>query len=222
MAITPRDVRNKNFSVGLRGYDSTDVREYLEEVAQELENLRQHQNELTSRLRGANDRLQTISKRESQVQELLDTAEKTIGDRMAIAKSKREAILAQAKVEAEEIVSRSRRERDEMMSDISGLQAQRERFRAEITAQLRSHADLLVRTGGGVAPLEAHDPYGTGAVAEILQGPAPSVDVDLGGGRSFDSAGGRAGRMSRRLRMRRASDQGDRAIGSADASGVAN
>ncbi len=219
MAITPRDLRNKQFNSGLRGYDATDVRDFLEDVAGELENLKREKLNLQERLAGANERLQTIRKRENQVQGLLETAERTARDRMAAIQSKGQALLAQAHAEAEEIVMRARWDRAELQDDVSVLQAQRERFRAELKAQLRAHADLLVRTGGGTAgastsastststsddgvpadnEFDGYDEFGE--VAEILEGPPVAVDIDLGAGRT-------GARASRRARLRRASER---------------
>ncbi len=174
MTITARDLRNRQFGSSLRGYDPSEVRDFMEEVAQEMERISRSKIELTERLAAANESLSSVKTRESQIQGLLDTAERTAKDRIKTVQSRGKALLAEAEAEATGIVMRAKADKEQILSDVTELKAQRERFRAELKSMLRTHAEVLVRTGGSDSDLnDLHD------LAPILETGA-SVEIALG------------------------------------------
>jgi len=176
MTITARDLRNRQFGSSLRGYDPNEVRDFMEEVAQEMERMSRSKIELTERLAAANDSLSSVKTRESQIQGLLETAERTAKDRIKTVQSRGKALLAEAEAEAAAIVMRAKADKEQILSDVTELKAQRERFRAELKSMLRTHAEVLVRTGGS-----DNDLNDLNDLAPILESGA-SVEIALGKG----------------------------------------
>ena len=181
MIITPMDVRNRQFGSALRGYDPADVREYLDNVARELEKLARERLQLQEQLAAVNERVKRMHARELQVQEVLKSAEMASDERLKAAEEKSQAMVARADVEAEEILRRVRREREALLDDVSELRSQRDRFRAEIKGTLKAFADMVLRTGSA----DLRDLGDVAQIRESLDSDSP-VDISLGGGRSVE------------------------------------
>ncbi len=107
------------------------------------------------------------------------------------AREERQTLVEDARTQRDALVDDARKERQTLIEDVADLRAQRERFRAELKSSLRSHADLLMRTGGLSSEVPQMDD-----VSEILDSDA-SVDIALGGSEG----------KSRRLRGRRQVDR---------------
>ena len=143
MRITPLDIIQKQFTPGKRGYDSDEVRAFLEAVRESMEELLKE-----------NQRLKDlVATREREVAELRDN-ESDIKDTLILARrlsdnlkrtSRREADVAvgEARLEAERIIMAATDERANLQEHIVRLRSGRAQLVAELRAVLDTHAKLL-------------------------------------------------------------------------------
>lgn len=152
MTIKPEDIVNKKFSFSFRGYNPDEVDAFLDEVVEEMEYLQAEIERLTSRQALVEEQQTAIGSMESALRETLALAQKTAGEIVQAAQDKADALTDRAQDKAERLVedgrNRARRILDEAAQRKRMLTAQadalarqiaerRERYRAELEAQLR-------------------------------------------------------------------------------------
>ncbi len=143
MRVTPLDIIQKQFTAGRRGYDMDEVRHFLEEVRESMEELL-----------GENQRLrELVARREREIEELRGN-EADIKDTLLLARrlsedlernSRREAdvIIGEARLEAERILMAAADERRSLHEEVIALRTSKVRLIAEVRAVIEAHARLL-------------------------------------------------------------------------------
>lgn len=143
MGITPAVIQQKEFSKRFRGFDTREVRFFLEEIALEIEEL----NETTHEIKSENHRLdlenQGYKTRESSIQRALLHSQKVLDQMKSTAKKSAETIIADAELEAERILSRAHNRLSQLYSDITELKRQRMQIEVQISSIIETHSKLL-------------------------------------------------------------------------------
>ncbi len=143
MKLTPLDVRKQEFSRQMRGYDLDEVRSFLESVADAYEQAINENQSLNKQLATLQTRLQDYQQMETSLQDAAMSATKAA--REAEDRSSREAdlLVQSAQLEAEQIITDSRRQRQQIEDDIARLEGQRRSFILTLKHVLRNQVDLL-------------------------------------------------------------------------------
>ena len=147
MRVTPLDIIQKQFSVGRRGYEPEEVRAFLDEVRESLEELLKE----NQRLRGL------VEQREAEIAELRGS-ETDIKDTLLMARRIAEDLERGARREADVIVGEARLEAERVLM---GLSEERRELQGELvhlrTARLKWMADLRNQTEAQMRFIEAMD-----------------------------------------------------------------
>jgi cell division initiation protein len=130
--ITALEIEKKEFSYSLRGYNSAEVRAYLERVAEEVENLE-------SEIRSLRDRL-SIAEADRERMKLL---EDKVKDALVVAQSAADDARANARKEAELILREAEMGRARAISEIERLRAEKSAFIAQIKSYLNAFYEKL-------------------------------------------------------------------------------
>ncbi len=145
MRVTPLDIIQKQFSVGRRGYDADEVRAFLDQVRDSLEELLKE----NQRLRGL------VEQREGEIAELRDS-ESDIKDTLLMARRMAEDLERGARREADVIVGEARLEAERVLMALS---EERRELQAELvhlrTARLKWLSDLRTQTEAQLRFLES-------------------------------------------------------------------
>jgi cell division initiation protein len=146
--ISPLDIRQHNFKRGMRGYDTDEVRTYLNALAGEVQGLQQQladQKLELERLRTANGRYQETEQMLHRTLQQAELSSKAVVDN---AKREAELILAEADQRANEMLQKAYDERTRLDNDLGDLYARRaealqqiERFLTTQTEQIRTFND---------------------------------------------------------------------------------
>lgn len=183
MALTPDDIVNYPLKQSVRGYSVPQVDELLDQVADAVERLTDQNEELSRRVRQAEDRLAAATETEATLKRTLVTAQRAAEQSLEDAKERsavlldeahREsaALLEQARLDAEELRVESlqaaraeeadiRRRRQALEGHIEALRIfereYRSRLRGHLEDQLRMLDEVQTRPDEVVARLAEHD-----------------------------------------------------------------
>lgn len=143
MSLTPVEILHREFKRGFRGYQDSDVQEFLREVAREQERV-------LAELARLKEEKQLLQQRLAQFERMQDTLQKTLvmaqtaaEDTRVNAQRRADLIVADAERQREEILNAARAQAQEMAFEAARVRNQADQFEAQLRAQLRAHEDLL-------------------------------------------------------------------------------
>ncbi len=143
MKITPLDLRNQEFSRTFRGYDTEEVKVFLELVSDEMEYLIRENNGLTDRLRGLDEKINDYRNMEKTLNATLMAAQENAESYFENAKKEADLILENARVESKRIMEEARCEVVTLKEEISRLQKARRHLIKNFKAFLTDQLELL-------------------------------------------------------------------------------
>ncbi len=143
MKLTPLDILQRRFAKRWRGVDSAEVKDFLEVVASDLEDVIRESRFLEEELKKTHQTLAAYREREDTLKETMITAQKVTRDMKENVKREAEIILGEARIEAERIVSEARRRAGELAEEASSLERQRLRFESELRGIIETHLKML-------------------------------------------------------------------------------
>lgn len=125
MKITPLEIQQREFKVGLRGYDREEVQAFLRAVSLTLEELVKENMELreVSALREAE--FGELRKKEAAFNDLLVASQGMAEGMKQSARREAELILKEAEIKAEDLLQRAQAEFGGLQREVQGLQKQR-------------------------------------------------------------------------------------------------
>jgi DivIVA domain-containing protein len=144
--LTSHDVRAQEFQRVLRGYDPTQVEEFKQRMAEEIDRLIRDRVQLDERIKGMSDQLRTYRDRERAMNDALVGAQQLRSETQTQVERERDVALREAGVQAEQILQQARMEEQRIVQN--NEQAQRQ-FQAYVT----SYRQLLERQLGELASL---------------------------------------------------------------------
>lgn len=125
MKITPLDIQHKVLEKEWRGYHKIQVDQFLEEIAETVEELIKENLVLKEKLSGKDEELAQLKRAESTLTSTLISTQSFVDQLKRGAQRDADLVVKEAELKAEEILSQSRAELVEMRRTISGLRQQR-------------------------------------------------------------------------------------------------
>jgi cell division initiation protein len=135
--ITPRDIENKVFSSGLKGYRREEVDQFLDELVVEVQALIQENENLKSNIQDLRKEVENRKESESSIMKTLEQAKSLMSDISASAEKRAEAIIRNAQAEATRILNEAR-------ESVAGLNAEGERVRSRV-ADFKDRYRMMLR-----------------------------------------------------------------------------
>ncbi len=144
MRLSAMDIRQQQFAVKLiRGFDPQEVDAFLDEMADDWEELIKENNLLKDQLATVEDRLKEIEAREKTLQETLITTQKMAEEFKDSSRRAAEIVLREAQLQAEKYLEEARQEQAKLLSEIAAFKQQRRQMAEELLATLRMHQRLI-------------------------------------------------------------------------------
>nr|WP_237888589.1 DivIVA domain-containing protein [Dissulfurimicrobium hydrothermale] len=141
MGVTPNEILEKEFKMRFRGYDPSEVQDFLEEVAAELTEVIKERNALKGYVAGYKAKLDEFKKKEDEFMSALTTANKLAEDMKAQAAKEAGLILERARMDAERIVADAHHEAVQLEERIRRLR----RMQREVVSKIRSSIEGYLR-----------------------------------------------------------------------------
>jgi len=143
MRMTATDIRQQQFAVRLfRGFDPQEVDAFLEEMADDVDELSRENGLLKEQLIAVEEKSRGAEGREKTLQETLVTTQKIAEEFKENARREAELILREAHLRAERFMQDAREEHAKLNSEVSGLRRLRRQLGEELMSTLATHKRL--------------------------------------------------------------------------------
>jgi cell division initiation protein len=143
MRLTATDIRQQQFAVRLfRGFDPQEVDAFLEEMADEVEELSRENALLKEQLIQQEEKSKGVEGREKTLQETLVTTQKIAEEFKENSRREAELILREAHLRAEKVMQDTREEHTRLTAEVGGLRRLRRQLGEEIMNTLATHKRL--------------------------------------------------------------------------------
>jgi len=159
MPLEPIDIKNKEFSRSFLGADIREVRQFLAQVSDRVENLKQSIAELDGELRSVREERDRLEEQEDQVKELLKMARNVTDEIKQGAREEANRIKERARHKAEEIRADAVEEADALREETANLKTQFRRTQRRLDTLSEELKELAQRD---VTPEDAPARDGTG------------------------------------------------------------
>ena len=143
MSLSPNDILDKEFRSKFRGYDPSEVDNFLEKIAEVMTSLVKERNALKDQLVACNAQLADFRKREEEFHKALTSAQKLSEEMKSQAQRDGELILERAKLDAEHIVANAHQEAIQLEGRIRGLRRIQRETIFKIRSTLEGYLQLL-------------------------------------------------------------------------------
>lgn len=159
--LTSHDVRAQEFQRTLRGYDTTQVDEFKQRMAEEIDRLVRDRVQLDERVKGMSEQLRSYRDRERAMNEALISAQQLRSETQLQMEREREISLREAQAEAERLLLEARTEAERMLQQARAeeqrLAQGNELARRQFLGYLAGFRQLLERQLSEVAALAAEN-----------------------------------------------------------------
>jgi cell division initiation protein len=144
MRLSAMDIRQQQFAVKLiRGFDPQEVDAFLEEVADDWEELNKENNLLKEQLTSIEEQKKASDEHATSLQHTLVVAQKMAEEFRESSKRAAEIVLREAQLQAEKLLEEKRQELNKLTLDIDGLKQIRRQLAEELLSSLRMHQRLV-------------------------------------------------------------------------------
>lgn len=146
MRITPVDIRQQQFSTRVfRGYDIQEVDAFLEDVAEDYEQLLRENALLKEQLAALEERLRGLEERERSLQEVLVTTQRVTEEMKEAARREAQLLVREAELQGEKLLEAARAEEARIKNEVLALQRARRQLFEGLRATLETHQRLIAQ-----------------------------------------------------------------------------
>ena len=144
MRMTATDIRQQQFAVRLfRGFDPQEVDAFLEEMADDFDELSRENALLKEQLLQLEEKSRGVEGREKTLQETLVTTQKIAEEFKENSRREAELVLREAHLRAEKSMQDAREEHAKLTTEVSGLRRLRRQLGEEIMNAISAHKRLV-------------------------------------------------------------------------------
>ena len=171
MKLTPLDLQQKTFrKARLGGLEERDVRQFLEQVGSELEDMARKVNKQDEELRRREARIVEFKDREHLLQQTLTTAQRIADEMKSHTRKEADIVLSDAELQAEKIIANAQSRRMQLINEIDELKRARASYIQQLGSILDTHKGLLEQIRG--EPAQSEPPPATGDNVSFLSPPS--------------------------------------------------
>ena len=145
--LTPLDIENKRFTKAIKGYNSNEVDEFLDELTVEYEKLYKENAELRNEVESNKKDLEHYRNVEHTLQNTLVMAQTTAEDIKKMANQQADQILKDAELNAKQAVEDLSRQEFEMRVKLEEMKKKFDMYKAKMEALLISQLEMLKDEG---------------------------------------------------------------------------
>jgi cell division initiation protein len=143
MRLTAMDIRQQQFAVKwLRGLDPQEVDAFLEEIAEDWEQLTRENNLLKEQLTAADEQTRVKDEQNKTLQETLIVAQRMAEEFRESSKRAAEVVLREAQLQAEKLLEEKRQEQAQLNTDVTGLKQLKRQLAEELLTTLKMYQRL--------------------------------------------------------------------------------
>jgi cell division initiation protein len=144
MKVTPLEIKSHALKKSFKGYDVREVEELRDMAADALEEAAREIMTLQEKLRDASERNREYAGNEVILRETITTAQRMVDDLKTNARKEAELVVAEARLQGEEIVRQAQSRASQVQDDIYRLRRQRKELEASIKAVIDYHSSVFL------------------------------------------------------------------------------
>lgn len=141
MALTPLDIQKMTFAQKMRGFDTTEVTDFLRLAAEELQSKLAESERLQQTVRDQAERLRTSEARQHDLQDALLRSQKLADEMLATSRREAEVLIKEAELTGDRIVTQAIEQATHIESKMGELRM----ARREVQLQFKNTLDLFGR-----------------------------------------------------------------------------
>lgn len=141
--ITPLDIQQQRFTIRFRGYNTSEVDTFLDQVAESFVSMINEAEVLKEKIHQLGLENQDYKSREESFKRVMLNSQKVVEDMKENSRKSSELIVAQAEVDADKIISSAHERLAQLHDEINELKRQRVQFKTQLTSIIQAHSDLL-------------------------------------------------------------------------------
>jgi cell division initiation protein len=170
MRVTPLEIRQQQFPLRFRGLDPTDVDNFLELVASDMEDLIRENGRLRDSLTKKDQELQRMQQGEDELKKALMAIQQIREEWIGRAEKQAEQVVMESELKAKQLQVEAERRLESLQHDVHELKRQRHQLISEMRHILEEHLRVL-------GTIEAAE--GEAAVHQrpLFETPEPQRDV---------------------------------------------
>jgi cell division initiation protein len=154
MRITPVDIRQQQFTTRFRGFDSQEVDTFLEDVADDFENLLKENALLKEQLAVHEERSRGMAEHEKLLKDTLVTTQRIAEEMKENARREAQISAREAEVQAERLLEEARAAEAKIRSEIWSLKKTRRQLMEGLMSTVETYQRILA---GDLQDAEAAD-----------------------------------------------------------------
>ena len=143
MSFTPNEIKNKEFSRIKNGLEPTEVADYLSQLSQEIEHLKEQKKQLETVVEEKENNLKAYKEVQQSVSDALVQAQSASQETKMAATKEAEAIIAKTKAEADRIVNDGVEKARRLSFQTEDMKRQSKIFRSRFRMLVEAQLDLL-------------------------------------------------------------------------------
>lgn len=143
MKLTSMDINNKEFKKVLRGYDQDEVDEFLDQIAENYEEIYKENSSSKEKIAVLNEKLEHYAKIEDTIQNTLLLAQNAAEQAKVSAKNEAELVVRSANETAKNIIDKANNEVLKINSDYEAMKQEFIKFRAKYRSFMNTQVDMF-------------------------------------------------------------------------------
>ena len=143
MKISPIEIRQQEFTKKMRGYDPDEVQNFLESLAEELDNLNVENESLRNEVETLTDQINEFKKIEKNLQDTLLSAQESSTKSLDATKKQTSLMIREAELKASQIIEKARESTNDIRNAVINLREEKDLILAKLKAIVSSQANLL-------------------------------------------------------------------------------
>jgi cell division initiation protein len=143
MRVTPLDIIKKEFSPSRKGLDGIEVRDFLENVRETLDDLLKENQRLREVIKRRDEEISSLKGEESSIKDTLVLARRLTEDLERKARRESDLIVGEARLEAQRILMATADERRNLQGELAQLRAMKAKIISDVQSVLDAHYRLI-------------------------------------------------------------------------------
>ena len=144
MKISPLDIQQQQFKGKMfGGLDSDDVDSFLQQIAQQVEELVRENTELKEQNRRMTAEADELKQREADLRQTMLAAQRVMEEMKANADKEARLVISEAEMKAEKIVAEAEKSLVQLNNQVQDLRREKMKFESSLKSLLDTHYKML-------------------------------------------------------------------------------
>lgn len=143
MKLTPENIKSQEFSKSFRGYNTEEVKAYMEKLANEFEDLINENDEIKAEIKNLSERVTEFIKMKKNMQDTLAKAKESSTRSLESSQKQSELVIKEAEIKAAEIIKKAKESADEIREAVITLREEKDLIISKLRAMVNSQVNLF-------------------------------------------------------------------------------